>query len=375
MSEAARQLVVVTNHFINSRRMGNIHWLVREFRRRGYEVTVLITGFSALARFRGDRRTAYFNASNNRRFETVAPGVRQTCLYTPWHPFNSRRPWLNALLRPLVALYPWLALHQGAKTALAAADIVLIETGVPLLLVDSIRRIAPSARMVYRVSDDLAHLRCHPAIPAAEQAHAAGFDCISMQSSLLAYRFPGLPKVKVHPQSIAVDVLAEPRPDPYPARKPGQLRILSVGSSFFDHHGLEMALTAAPEHAFSIVGDIRRPPSAHPNASYLGEMPFETTLAYIQHCDVALALYDADRAGPSLAESSSKIAQYLFYGKPVITLEQIVAASSASGLSAYRQNDADSMRRAIATAIAGRERVPRQRPPLAWSDIVEDMIG
>ncbi|MBN1237505.1 MAG: hypothetical protein JXB36_03335 [Gammaproteobacteria bacterium] len=374
MGEAPGDVVVITNHFMNSRRRANIHWLVREFARRGWRVRVLVTGMSRLARLRGDRRAAYLLPEMRRGFQAVAPDIHQSCLFTTFHPFNARHALANSALAPFARIYPKLALHAAAREAARSADIVMFESGLPLLFVDEVARLNRTARLIYRVSDDVRHLRCHPAVVRAEEAHASKFDCISVVSETLVPRFEGCAQVLTHPQALALDVLSRPFESPYPERAPGVLRLLSVGSSFFDYPALRSVIEGMPDHQLYVVGQLKGTVASARNVRCLGELAFEDTLAYMAHCDVALALYDDRIVNESLAQSSSKIAQYLYFAKPVVTTGRVARASSAPGLIGYDDATPEALADAVTRATALIGTLPSREPAVTWEGMVDEML-
>ena len=141
-------------HYLESRRQAGFHFLARAAHRAGHDVVFCTAPISWLSRLRNDPRFANPILEERNRMCRIADRLTSYVWFTPWHPADLRLGFLNSLSAPVFrrygrfrrpALDPWLAM----------ADAVVFESTPALVAFESIRRAAPRARLVYRVSDDL----------------------------------------------------------------------------------------------------------------------------------------------------------------------------------------------------------------------------
>lgn len=361
---------IFTNHFASSRRWANIHWIAREMAGRGYRVTFLVTGLSAFTTLKKDVRSEYVTEANRNRLEEVSPHLFQYAMWSPFHPFNLKRSLANRLVSFLWRCYPRMVLTPAVTAMLREADLIIFESGLATMLIEPVAKMKLPARLIYRVSDDLPSLGCHPVVEETEKSYPS-IDLISVLSSGYASRYPAARRLLVHRPTIAVDLFRQAQPSPF--RADGKRRFLSIGSSFFDENLVLAIAEMFPADEVIVIGNIRlsRVPG---NVRLMGEMAFAKLLPYLQHADVALAPYDAERITPGLAESSHKMTQFRFYGKPIITSE-VLCAGSVSGIFGYAKNDLDSIRVAADSALAAIGHVPKVEPPETWASVVDDLVS
>lgn len=361
---------IFTNHFASSRRWANIHWIAREMAGRGYRVTFLVTGLSGFTKLKKDIRSTYVTNANRNRLEEVSPNLFQYAMWSAFHPFNVKRSWANRLVGFLWRFYPRMVLTPEVKALLKEADLIVFESGLATMLIEPVAKMRLPARLIYRVSDDLPSLGCHPVVEESE-VNYPDVDLISVLSSGYASRYPKARKLLVHRPTIATDLFRQALPSPFPAD--GKRRFLSIGSSFFDENLVLTVADLFPSDEVIVIGNIRlsRVPE---NVRLMGEMAFEKLLPYLQHTDVALAPYDAERITPGLAESSHKMTQFRFYGKPIITSE-VLCTEKVPGVFAYAKNDQASIRSAVESALGAIGQVPRVEPTETWASVVDDLIS
>ena len=98
---------------------------------------------------------------------------------------------LNRVTSPIFRLYGHLNL-RAAKAWLERADVIVFESIARSMLLDQLKQYNPSARFVYRVSDDMRWLGLHPVCLEAENRLVPEFDLISSPSPALHERFSHL---------------------------------------------------------------------------------------------------------------------------------------------------------------------------------------
>jgi 2-beta-glucuronyltransferase len=361
--------LLVTGHYYASRRKAGFHFLADALAGLGFAVTVATVGISPISRLRGDARMAYpVRAEANRPVEK-APGIVSLVWWTPWHPFHLRSAWLDRLSAPLAAR--WADLPLGPlEAAVRGADLVLVESGLPLLLVRRIRALNPAARLVYRVSDDTRNIGQHAHVVAEEDRVAPLFDLISAPSRYTAERFAALPSVRFQPHGIDLAAFDRPTADPYAAPPLGprwETEVVSIGHSFFDAAFPALAATALPGWRFHVVGALRPEPTL-PNVVWHGERPFLETVPFVRHADVGAAPYVRRTGGETLRESSLKLIQYTHCRLPSVG-PRFVTRPDRPHLIGYDPGDGASIAAALRAARAIDRRTIRPEPVASWEDL------
>jgi 2-beta-glucuronyltransferase len=247
------------------------------------------------------------------------------------------------------------------------AELVLVESGPSLLLIDQLRARAPAAKFVYRVSDGLDRAGSPPFIRRAERSLAARFDLISVPSRHLLRSFEGLSRVRLQPHGIELELFREETPTPYDQGH----NACFVGVSHFDHNALRVLSDARRDWSFHILGPIRRKVRA-PNVLYYGERPFAETVPYIKHADVGLETVVRHEGMETLRESSLKMLQFEHCGVPIIAPSEL--RHPRPGVFFYDRASPASLLAAFASAERFRHSNGRAITTRSWLDVARDII-
>ncbi|MFN8032427.1 MAG: hypothetical protein U0Q47_03900 [Mycobacterium sp.] len=307
------RLVMFTGHYFESRTRAAFHLLAEAYERLGWQVTFATTHASYLSILRGDPRSRYPLRREGNRLKRVRPGVTSYVLFTPYHPANLRSDLLNRLSTPFMHRYAKVPLG-ALEDAIREADMIMFESEPGLLLFDACKRLNPSAKYIYYVSDDLELLGVHPAVVEEEQRIAPLFDVVTAPCQVLYDKFRHLPTARLQFHGVDTAMLEQPRPSPYPAGS--QRNALFVGIANFDHEFLEYAVEVAPEWNYHIVGPIKGLPK-HPSVFAHGELPFSETGAFLQHADVGLQTIRYAPGAESLTDTL-KVLQYTYRRLPIV---------------------------------------------------------
>lgn len=364
-----KRVVLVTGHYLESKRQAGFHWLADAYWRAGWEVIFLTTAISWLSWLQRNYRMAYPVRREAQRLRWVRPGLGSYVWFTPWHPVNL--PWggLNALTAPLFARYG--AFSLGAAEALVRnADLLIFESKPGLLLYERCKRLNPQARYVYRVSDDLRLLRSsHPVVVQAEERYAPQFDLVSVPSAFLFQRFRHLPHAALHHHGIRKDLFERDYPNPYGGA--WETHLIFVGTSHFDHDFLYKASASFPRWAFHIIGPIARLPR-RANIFAYGEMPFLETVPYVKYADIGLSTRVHTPATESLTDSL-KILQYTYCALPIVLPAHL--RSPRPNTFYYTPGDAASIRQALLAARHfDRSKVVKD-DIRSWDEVARDLAG
>lgn len=353
--------LILSRHDYRSPRKASVHFIARELAKDATTRFASIA-FSLLSRIKGDPRLPLWSAAN--RIETV-DGVACFLWRTLAHPCK-----VPAFAAPLMDRY---FAHYGANVPpelrrwIAEADTVFVESGGPELLLPTIRRLAPHARIVYLCADTLDVVGSPDYLRRMLFRHAPEIDRIIIKSRHMAGFFPVGSKLAVVPQGIDKAALAVPSPSPY---APGTTNLVSVGNMLFDASVFTLAAPEFPDLTFHVIGGGSGAAGLKaPNIVVHPEMPFARTLPYLQHADAGIAPYGAGVV-PYLADSSLKLAQYAALGLPAICPE--IAAAGRDGRFGYTPGDKATIADAIRRALAHGRFTPAE--PLGWDDIARRVL-
>jgi 2-beta-glucuronyltransferase len=281
--------------------------------------------------------------------------------FTAYHPANLRAGALNAASAPLFSRYG-ARLPKSLRERLAAAHIVVLESTPGLMLAPAIRRANPSARMVYRVSDDLRLLKNHPVVLEAERRLASRFDLISVPTPSMVEIFPGASNLAVQPHGLQTDLFDTQQPNPYATDGP---HAVFAGNSHFDYDFLERAARLLPKWTFHILGPIPALP-VRPNVVPYGEVPFHATIPYLQHADAGLQARAYSPGAESLADSL-KVLQYTYCGLGIVAPDFL--RSARPNVFTYKPGDDASTVSALEAAAMATARGFERSDVWSWDEL------
>lgn len=348
-----RKIVFLSHHVYESPRRAGFHALARSFAEAGWGVSFVTTGISLISLIRRDRRCRLMTAANLLGFARCADGVDSHVHLTPVHPVRLGGVVGRWADRSVFARYGS-RLGRRLAARVRDAEVVVFESNASLFLVDAVKREAPAAKLVYRVSDDVAVVGMSEAIVRKERDVVDRMDLISVPSRiLLAARFGDRPRARFQPHGIPQRLFEASLDDPFASHDRPQ--IACVGSTLFDLGFVTTAALARPDCDFHYVGDIPALASIRlPNVHAHGELPFERAVAFAAFADVALANYALPPQGEYLAETSNKLAQYAFFGRVVVMPERIARLTGHANVFGYDPDDPASIAAALARATAAK---------------------
>ncbi len=354
--------LIVSSHDYRTARKVNLHHLAQELSARA-ATRFFSVGFSALSDLKGDPRAALRSRSN--RVETV-DGVECYLWRTALHPFNLRIPALDQVATPLFKAYarrlPQIFLQWARESR-----VILIESGLPALLFEEVKRASQKARIVYFASDDLASIGSGDFLRRELRRTIARYDAIFSPSRRLASTFPSSVPAYCLPYGMDAELICCADPSPFP----GGLNAVSAGSTLFDPTFFAIAAPAFPDIAFHVIGG--GPRAARLNAANIhlyDEMPVREVLAYFRHAAFGIAPYQSGKVDAYFAESSQKLTQLGCLGVPAVCPQ--VAAGNCANRFGYTPGDRDSITTAIHGALAAGRSPPQPAP--SWAEVTERLL-
>lgn len=343
MQVAPRSAILISGHYLGSKRRAGFHHLANAYWSMGWDVTFVTAAISLLSRLKGDYRFAYPVREEANRLVPVRERLTSYVLMSRIHPGSLRVDWANRLATPWFSRYATVPL--GALEArLRRADLVVFEGTAALLLVERIRALAPHARLVYRASDDLRTLGLHPLVLEAESRAIPLFDLVSAPTREIAEVLAPHGSVEVHQPGVDTAAFARQTGSPYGS---GSAAVFAGVSPLFDYESLAAAAELAPHVGFHIIGPRPRPLPA--NVTFHAEMAFEDVVPYLQHATFGLLFFPAGYA--SLGQGN-KVAQYSYCRLPIVAPSHL--ESDRPNLCLFEPGDEASLGRALADA----ERMP-----------------
>jgi len=362
-----KRVVLITGHYWNSKRKAGFHWLADALWHQNWEVVFMTAPLSWLSVIRQDYRLAYPVLQEANRLVQVEKAIWSYVWFTPWHPANLRSNFLNYLGQFLFYNYGKLPLGEVEAT-ICEADLFIFESTPALLLFDRFKQLNPNASYIYRVSDDLRLLCNHPVVLATEARIASQFDLVSVPSQSIYQLFEGLSQVKLHLHGIHKELFAKQSANPYP--RSHHPNIIFVGNSYFDRQFLDLASQLFPDWSFHIIGPIENLPRRNNIITY-GELPFEATIPYLKHADIALQTL-AYSPGVESFSDSLKIIQYTYCRLPIISPSYL--PSSRSHIFYYERDDKNSIKNSLISAKACDRRAIDTNNIYSWDELISCLL-
>ncbi|AQS86443.1 MAG: glycosyltransferase [Acetobacter aceti] len=355
--------LVLSVHDFRSRRQASVHFIATELAKRGH-VRFYSTGLSRLSEHRGDTRTDLAPRAN--RVE-VKNGVECYLQRGLWHPFRIMKPGLQPMETAMFRFYRW-RMPPILKQWIQQADVVFIESGMAAVYIADVKRLNPKARIIYLASDDLSVVGAARTIQREFIRNFDRIDLVRLPSRLLLEGMPHSRNTIFAPQGVDRDLMERPRPSPFRGRQ----ACVSVGSMLFDASFFNLAAPEVPELDFHVIGAGRAAEALdkHPNIIVHDEMPFEETLGYVQNCAFGVAPYRDANTPRYLFDTSLKLKQFSFFGKPAVCPE--FAAGEDRGRFGYTPGDRASIVAAIRGALTCTDPITLDIP--TWSDVVDRLL-
>jgi 2-beta-glucuronyltransferase len=363
-----QRVALFTGHYLGTARKAGFHWLADGFHQLGWDVLLVTTNFSWLSYLRRDYRLQYNLRNIAGHIVPHADRLSSYVWFTTWHPANLRLGVLNHLSHPLFARYGRRSLG-AAEDWLRTADLFIVESTPGLLVTERLRQLNPNARFVYRVSDDLRRLRCHPVVIDAEPHLAPTFDLVSTPCEYIQQRFAHLPQAVLHPHGMPKSAFDIDTTDPYPHHDAPQC--VFVGSAQFDHDFLTRAAEAEPDWQFHIIGPIANVPR-RPNIHAYGEQPFADTVPYIQHADIGLQTLVYTPGAESFTDTL-KVLQYTYCRLPIIAPDFL--RCSRTNLCYYQPGDSASIKTALHQARDFDRNTVDPSGVRTWTELAQHLAG
>ncbi|MGF6348659.1 hypothetical protein [Variovorax sp. W2I14] len=355
------KIIVFTTHVHNSKRKAGFHWIADAFYRRGWDVT-FVTCISYIETSRGDYRVEYIDKSKYNKLEKVRDRFTSYVMFNLVRPF-AVSPLVDKLTQYVFTLYGKTGFGELTER-LAAADLIILESIYEIMYFEKIRKINPTAKIVYRVSDDMDVVNVHKVCRDYERKISPKFDLVSCPTEMIFKKFDRLENSAIHKHGVPVHLYDEPCSNPYPENS---INAVFIGTSAFDFEFLEVASKNFPRVSFHVIGPIEKRFSA-PNIIYYGEMAYVDTIPYVKHANIGLS----PRTLVGLGESN-KIQQYEYCKLPIVMSS--ISESNNKRIIFYKIGSEASVIEAMHAAL---EWVPSDSissSVRSWDDLLDDILS
>lgn len=349
-----KQVLLLTGHFPHQKRRASMLWIAQMLQEQGWHVTIATIGYSWISRLRRDPR---LSALPSAPFVGTRHSATQSTLFdwSPIHPFSLGNKTANRLLGRSQTLFVnfW---EKRLKEPLQQADLVITESGAPVMLGPLLSRYAPQAARIYRVNDDMRLLNAPQYLLDAERELPHHVTRISSASPHLLRRFKH-PNKTLDPMGLARAHTQTPGTSPFTPRAACEL--VCAGTTQIDLDALSRLARSRPDWRFHILGRLKGTAPQQDNLLFLGEQSYDETLRYIAHADIGLAPY-LDRPGVEYQiTNSNRLLLYRHFGLPILGPKRLCDPSVPAILD-YTQPDAPERARQ-------RPKTPEALPD--WSDL------
>ncbi|HEY8939420.1 MAG TPA: glycosyltransferase family 1 protein [Cellvibrio sp.] len=353
------RFLLLSAHDYRSPRKAGMHFIAAELAKMG-STRFFSLRYSFLSRYKQDPRVSLDDQANK---IVTHDGVECYLWKTLIHPIRIR-PFESLMYH----IYSY-GFNKVLRNWIVDSDVIILESGVAPIFFDLIKRLNPTAKIIYRASDALKTIDVATYVSDTFNRIAEKIDTIVLPSKALAETIPSTHNLVFAPQGIDPNVEEKANPSPY---GPG-IHAVSVGSMLFDPDFFVIAAKRFPNIHFHIIG------SCHPrhaeygdNVTVYGEMPFDKTLPYIKHATLGIAPYSSVNLPAYLRDTSLKLTQYAFFGLPAIC-PHFIAADYANRFG-YEIGDEESIVAAISKALAPPTPIAKHTV-LNWRQVTERMLA
>lgn len=363
-----RILFVTAQHFAAHPRKVDLHFMAQALNARGIAVDFLSMRLSLISHLAADDRWTFARTRPLNRWTEIAPLLREFIWVSGVHPVSTGKPWLDRATAPLARLYGR-RIPAAVKSTLGSYSHILVESGISILTIPEIRRLAPRARLIYHAADRLATIGAHPAAHRMLREEIESVDLVHVMAEAIKDDIPAGAHVVHLPHGITRDIFDRAGPTPY--RTPRNA--VSVGDMLFDADAIATMANSFPDWTFHLFGRLARLPHGLPNVVAHGERPFEEIVAYIKFADVGIAPYRPGTDAEYLSQSSLKMIQYSYCRLPIVAPD--FAAAGRRHVLAYRPGSPDSIRAAFNAAIAFDRNTIDPSDVLDWEEKTARLFG
>lgn len=339
-----RTVVLISYHYINSKRKAGFHWLADAYKRKGWKVVFVTAPISLLSWLKNDYRFEYHIFKQANKLIQQEDNFYSYILFSLVHPPRSRGTVIDKLTALLCWVYQKINLGELAE-CVKKADLIIFESTAALLLYRRFKMINSNAKYVYRVSDDIRFLKLHPIVIKEEESILKSFDLVSASSMYIKNQLSKYSNnVMLHFHGINKHIYDNCTNNPY---NTDTCNAIFVGNSHLDISFLEIASKQFRDVTFHIIGPFDNLPKRG-NIIRYGELPFKETVPYVKYANIGLQIRSYCPGAESLTDSL-KVLQYTYSKLPIVAPDFL--KSPRKNMIYYKPGDIESINQAIKYAM------------------------
>jgi 2-beta-glucuronyltransferase len=323
-----KKVVIITGHFPFQKRRGSILWVSDHLQKMGWHVTLVTVGYSWLSYLKSDRRLKALNYKPKQGLHVHSHSLTTIFGFSPIHPAKSGIQVMDKALFVCRALFEsfW---RPRLRQSLENAELVICESGAPVLLAPLISEYAPTAARIYRINDDIGLLNAPDFLVRAEVENQHHFTRISSANQCLIRKFSH--------KNRTIDLMGIPRsrmkkvmPSPYQKSNIQKIAVCA-GTTQLDYEALVWIAQSRPNWQVHVLGRSKVSQEKSPkNLIYHGEVKFDDVVNFIAHADIGLAPY-IDKPGIEYqSTNSNRMLLYRHHGLPILGPDRICDPSLPS---------------------------------------------
>ena len=354
--------LVVTSHTARTKRKTSILFFTEYLKKMGFSTWLLSVGHSKLQQLIKCPREDYFSS-----YEEESEAYGNNRVWVPLiHPFNLKVSFLNRILEPLFSVYA----HFCPLKGIVEPNVILIESGVPVLLVRRLHKKFPKSKIIYSVSDRLSTLGVHPMLLKAEKNMLPLLSKIRVPAKVMLEDYSDFGDIAEYiPHGLDKESFDKGEPSPY---KEGSLNAISIGDMLFDSETIEIFSKSFPDVVIHLFGKNAKLGKPFSNVVEHGETSFEKIIPYVQHADIGLAPYMDERSANYLSQSSLKMIQYTYCKLPIVAPN--FAASGRDNVCGYDCHNNESKIAAFRQTLDFDRSTINVSNILTWKEATEKLI-
>ena len=368
MTAKPKSLTLVSRHYFTQYgRKTTVHFIAREFVKRGYHVNFITVGRSRLSQLGKAEGKGIPKDISYSEFREIEPGISTIVMNELIHPVSSANKIVKALTSPQFLRYGT-KIPYNVRKQVAPSDVVLIECGYGVAYYNTLRDTAKNAKFIYFATDPLTQVGLREEFEDLEYKALPKFDLVRVANEELATRFPANTNTVVIPQGLDKKAFDDMTVSPY---KNGTKNLISIGDMAFDQETIcHMAKSRADINIHIFGASVDAP---HPdNIIVHGEVDFKTLVPYIKFADVGVMPYKMTADMGYLTKTSLKFLQYTYSGLPILTPEG--PDWEREKIFSYNANDVDSITNALNSALSEIKDIDMGNRIWDWSDCCDHLI-
>lgn len=362
------KLTLITRHFFSANnRKTTVHFIAREFAKRGYRVNFISVGRSVLSTLNKATGKGIPQDLSRKQFVEVEPNLFSIVMDEWLHPVSTSSALVSMLTKPKLIAYGKRVPAQ-VKASIVDSDVVLIECGYGVAYFDYLKSICLNAKFIYFATDPLTQVGLRREFESIEMDSITKFDLVRVASASLGDRFPSNTNLTIIPQGLDKSIFDRCTQSPYQA---GSQNLISIGDMSFDYGSVIKMAALQPNAQFHIFG--ASIPAPYPdNIKVYGEVDFAQLVPYIKFADVGIMAYMMNTEMRYLTKTSLKFLQYSYCGLPILTPEG--PDWERANVFQYQLNDPASIEACLMRALSCAKDSNLSTGILDWGDCANHLI-